>query len=766
MWAASVIANDMGTGARLFGSPHHRHQLMMRIAIVLGAPRPCFWPGLEQLPGYQLLFGPLSQDVDMVELAAEADEWSMQIDYQSIILLEHESPVAPWTKSSVVTNLRPDMVAVAFAVQNTLIVEPALRLSAAAVSRTLSAAALTCQHAAAIGISAAHSDSNPMMSSSLAPAPPGSILPEDTAELFSSATRFASSGKATAAPHAAAQAKPGPAPVAPVSNKHRLSQGPFLSTGSRPRIVAAAAPATARAKRRRRNAAAGGGNSDSDEEFGWKITLAALSRPDTDTEQTQAGAGPSGKRPRKQHGAKMLPAIPATWEPSQNNQAEPASTPKRTTEEGINMEGINMEGIKVGGIKVEGIKVEGIKGKGIKVEGIKVDGIKVGGIKLEGIKVERSLSIAVSSPRLSQADASSQNSVATNPLPRGSRCISDKLWPAAPADSENLVWVWCSELRGPCLAKLVSAAERRGLCETMARSQAVLKTRPVVPEGESDNNQVFELASAALTSLPGSSQQTCAAAGESLQSLRSRAAATGNRCKCKGQNCSRRHSTQCFEKCESDANFCTQCKCANCHKAQYRCHWCYRCAQDHLTPTLCRVQSLAPVLRHIMPADIEQFLVLWPSIKSNLFAQVVIAWVSEPFAMSYLAARIKPKATPAAIYEVLLDTCESMAALTPPALAAVAQDISGRASLKAAGLLAAMVGLGVALSPLSPQLSADASLFVPASPLATGLVLQPLSQAAQIPGLLQRAQAQILHPASLCKQSRQQSQIPISQHHA
>ena len=149
-----------------------------------------------------------------------------------------------------------------------------------------------------------------------------------------------------------------------------------------------------------------------------------------------------------------------------------------------------------------------------------------------------------------------------------------------------------------------------------------------------------------------------------------------------------------------------------------------------------RVLSLAPVLIHIMPADIEDFVSKWPSIKSNLFAQVVISWVSEPCAMTYLATKLKPGATPAATYAILLDACKLM---TPPHLAAVAHDITGRGSMKTAGLLAAMVGLGVACTPLS----ATATRAVPGSSQGAGLALP--AKAATIPRLPQQAEAPSPH---------------------
>ena len=160
---------------------------------------------------------------------------------------------------------------------------------------------------------------------------------------------------------------------------------------------------------------------------------------------------------------------------------------------------------------------------------------------------------------------------------------------------------------------------------------------------------------------------------------------------------------------------------------RYRCRWCFGCAHRHLTPNLSRVKLLAPVLDRLVPADIEQFLLLWPAIKSNLFAQVVIAWASEPFSMTYLAARLLPKATPAATYRVFLDMCMHIAAQTLPSHTAVAQDISGHGAAEGIGLLSAMVGLGVACSPPS----ATAGKAVPASPRAALLVPQRLPQVSQ-----------------------------------
>ena len=127
---------------------------------------------------------------------------------------------------------------------------------------------------------------------------------------------------------------------------------------------------------------------------------------------------------------------------------------------------------------------------------------------------------------------------------------------------------------------------------------------------------------------------------------------------------------------------------------------CFGCSKKHLPPVMLRVQSLSPFLSQLLPADIEQFLALWPTVKDNLFAQVLIAWVKEPFPMDYLARRLSADDGHAvgieATYNVLLEACRCVRGQTPQTLINVGKDLSRQGVARTTGFLAAMVGMGVA----------------------------------------------------------------------
>jgi len=133
----------------------------------------------------------------------------------------------------------------------------------------------------------------------------------------------------------------------------------------------------------------------------------------------------------------------------------------------------------------------------------------------------------------------------------------------------------------------------------------------------------------------------------------------------------------------------------------------------------------------LQPADIEQFLALWPTLKGNLFTQVLLAWVKEPFAMGYLAEHLKPDATPAVAYNILLDACTAIPSQTPQSLITVGKDLSRQGVARTTGLLAAMVGMGV----IRGELSSTASTRVRAAPRKLKLKQQVSSS----PGAQQKA---------------------------
>ena len=217
--------------------------LLRAIFAILQEPDETSWPGCSQLPGYQRLFrqAPL--------LAPEAAEPAIHrlkdTNYAALSLLEHASGLTPGTRSLRSTQLPAGLVAVALAVQNTLVLIPVLRHGAETVSRALIVAALACQQEAGGQAAAAPHDS--------APAPPAAAKKQSRV----SAGRkkqlccdSASHSKLHIAPAAApATARRTPAAA---KNNPRVSGGRSehfwrdSASHSELHIAAAAAPATAR----------------------------------------------------------------------------------------------------------------------------------------------------------------------------------------------------------------------------------------------------------------------------------------------------------------------------------------------------------------------------------------------------------------------------------------------------------------------------------------------------------------------------------------
>ena len=176
---------------------------------------------------------------------------------------------------------------------------------------------------------------------------------------------------------------------------------------------------------------------------------------------------------------------------------------------------------------------------------------------------------------------------------------------------------------------------------------------------------------------------------------RQQAPADSDACCCNG-NCLCRHRQPCLNKREGASSFCAACKCTLCVKQSHRNEHCITCAKTLLPPVMLRVKAMSPFLTRMIPADIEQFLALWSTVQGNLFAQVLIAWVTEPYAMEYLAHRLNPNDSPEATYQVLLEACRTIPGLTPQSLIIVMKDLSGQDVARTTGFLAAMVGVGVA----------------------------------------------------------------------
>ena len=246
----------MGTGGRLFGNPTCCDQLLDNISAIFGNPHPYRWPGVEQLPRYQQFGSPAVPFAEAAETAESEEYWHEA--NKALSLLEHPSGLTPGSKSPVQSCLPPDLVAVALAVQSTLILNPAKRLSATAVSAIL---------ASATQVAAEHSRPLP-------PPQPGSFFPQEAT---------------------AVQAMPGPAAATAQLKRERSVGAP-----TKPQPI--------------RKAPNTGLDSDSDEEAGWKVARTAISKSPAD--HTQSGAGPSGETQRYQHRGELCLATPVKLERS------------------------------------------------------------------------------------------------------------------------------------------------------------------------------------------------------------------------------------------------------------------------------------------------------------------------------------------------------------------------------------------------------------------------------------------------------------------
>jgi hypothetical protein len=148
------------------------------------------------------------------------------------------------------------------------------------------------------------------------------------------------------------------------------------------------------------------------------------------------------------------------------------------------------------------------------------------------------------------------------------------------------------------------------------------------------------------------------------------------------------HCRLCRHRREDPSAFCDDCTCGRWLRQSY----------PGPTSSICTAGSC---LSWLFAADIEQCLALQPTVKPNT-----------PFATASLAGRLQSKDTCAAIYTLLPGPCQSITHLRPQSVNTVGKDLSRQWMARAAGLLAIMVGMGVAL----PRLSATASLRVPAAP--------------------------------------------------
>ena len=695
-WAAGLVANDMGTGCRLFGNPESCTQLLTHIFGVLSDLNIQEWPELEKLPGYQHYCRQAQAD----KLEEPREPWIGPSD--ALSLLEHSSGLTPGTRSPVPLYLPPDMVAVALAVQGTLVMNPASRLTAAAVSSILNTAVLAehnCQHISPIppyGLAAA----TPVAAALTYPLPPQSgqqrqpLQSEKAAALLSSnlpssAHSSEGCGEAAAAPHTAVHAEPGPAPGKPPGQSHKPKDSASSAAGisarqkrgigvSTPNRQTGLGTASSTSKCPRiQTAQAAGLSRDTDEEAGWEVCKTTLERERK--RETQEGALRAGMTLQDQCSEEPPAAMFLRLTPGQTDQGQPG--PKRC-------------------------------------------------------RVDRRPAITADNlPNAPVANSGIINYVTTSFVPKGCSSISTNFWPASPIPDTGLVWVHDSDTRGPRLAQFLSPAEFSAACRNM-HCPAEVKTKPAdttpfeAKPAETSLADTQNIDSAGPADRPSLGSSTDGRRQSGCTAQVQVPIVNPNVCVCTGRNgCTINHTGKCTRERAEGSVACSQCKCVSCKKRRSRSIWCWGCAHKHLTPTLARVQLLAPVLSLLVPADTEQFILLWPAIKSNLFAQVVIAWVSEPFAMTYLSTRMKPNATPAATHKVLLDACRHVAALTPPHLTEVAQDISGNGTAQGIGFRSAMVGLGVALGVACTSLSTSASTAASASRRAAGLVQQLRPQA-------------------------------------
>ena len=142
---------------------------------------------------------------------------------------------------------------------------------------------------------------------------------------------------------------------------------------------------------------------------------------------------------------------------------------------------------------------------------------------------------------------------------------------------------------------------------------------------------------------------------------------------------------------------CAGCKCAvvDCERPSYRGKFCTTCARlmAVLPEEMAMVEALAPVLRKLLPADVESFESHFDSCQHNLFALMVLAWIKEPWALDFLAPRLCDVASGSQAYKVLSEAARDVVVLA--GLTAVKTDLHQQGVAKTTGFLTALKRLGV-----------------------------------------------------------------------
>ena len=174
---------------------------------------------------------------------------------------------------------------------------------------------------------------------------------------------------------------------------------------------------------------------------------------------------------------------------------------------------------------------------------------------------------------------------------------------------------------------------------------------------------------------------------------------SGAKCKCTCMNCQRRNSVK--PECGPTSPgfpICRLCKCANatCPRASYRSRFCFACcrAAATLPPVMALVEGLSPVLSQLQPSDVESFLRNYERCEDNLFALVILAWSSDPWALDFLAPRLRPVVDEVRAYQLLAEAAQRVS--VPEHLHLVNVDLKRQRRVgEASGFVRALTSLGV-----------------------------------------------------------------------
>ena len=740
IWSAGLITNDMATGFGLLGNPQCYRQLLMNILSVFGVPTEDTWPGVEMMPVYQ-------ECCSSASLRAASANLGITAQGHGRALLDHASP----TRADLPSGLAPHLTALAVVVRGCLQLNPAARMTTSAARDAFITHATVNDSAQLESQPAA--DAACVSTQPLQPAS-ASLPASATCTLYGSSSpsaldlqlqRQASSQSMTTEPRPCKRQHPviDPDLMRVAADSDRDSRVAVAVIAAAPAVPAMpdalAAPAGYElpppAACHEPAAAAG------------IETTAASHKPAAAPSQavglTTAVANvlsvqnAPGRCPVSNHKADIIgllgsPGPIRLLKMGEGLRAASAGGAKRRKQDPKAAQSATAtaelpEGVWAPGVQQREPRSEAHSHADVAMSEHVRDDPK------EKLDCTTPVGFATTHAQVEPCQATHDEARCqhtclaniTMSMPLCLPQVIDDPWWAAPAGIPGHIWV-CDKVDGsgtPRLAVFLTETETGIACARMSSKFAQETYQSVLGSAIVDIGTWEDTGSTVSKPSPSGTQAVaqgpgflCASTASSTpfttvdskptvnlksqrpkrpKQRRQQAPADSDACCCNG-NCLCRHRPPCLNKREGASSFCAACKCTLCVKQSHRNEHCITCAKTLLPPVMLRVKAMSPFLTRMIPADIEQFLALWSTVQGNLFAQVLIAWVTEPYAVEFLAHRLNPDDSPEATYQVLLEACRTIPGLTPQSLIIVMKDLSGQDVARTTGFLAAMVGVGVA----------------------------------------------------------------------